>query len=266
MPSEKRQRKRMNRQARLATFQAAQRRRRRRTQAAAVVVLAAVVTAIVLLARGGGETNKVATTAPTTVARATTTTAGEPAPCPAPDGSSPQRRVFPAPFGNCIDPAKTYTAVVTTDVGTFRIRLLADRAPKTVNNFVALARYHFYDGLTFHRVVPDFVIQGGDPAGDGTGGPGYAFADELPEPGDYHAGSVAMANSGPNTNGSQFFVVTTENGAKQLVEAVGGQARYSLFGTVVEGMDVVRRIEADGQPGGPPRVVHTIRSVTIEES
>lgn len=265
MPSEKRQRKRMNRQARVATLRAARRRQRRRTQIVAVVILAAVVTAIVLLAADSGR-REVATTSRTTVARATTTTAGEPAPCPAPDGSSPKRRQFSAPFGTCIDPARTYTAVVATDVGTFRIRLDAARAPRTVNNFVSLARYHFYDGLTFHRVVPDFVIQGGDPAGDGTGGPGYTFPDELPDPGDYHAGSVAMANSGPDTNGSQFFVVTTDNGAKQLVEAVGGQARYSLFGTVVEGMDVVRRIEADGQPGGPPRVVHTITSITIEES
>jgi cyclophilin family peptidyl-prolyl cis-trans isomerase len=272
VPSEKRQRKRMNRQAGLAALQAREQRRRRRTRAVAVVLLAAVVTAVVLLATGGGKGGKggkkVATAPATTVARTTppTTAAAEPAPCPAPDGSSPQRRRFDAPFGDCIDPARTYTAVVATDVGTFRIRLDPRRAPRTVNNFVALARYHFYDGLTFHRVIPDFVIQGGDPQGDGSGGPGYTFADELPQPGDYRAGSVAMANSGPDTNGSQFFVVTSDKGARTLVEAVGGQARYSLFGTVVEGMDVVRRIEADGTPQGSPKVTHRIVSVTIEES
>src|SRR5207248_1229238 len=109
----------------------------------------------------------------------------------------------------------------------------ATKAPFTVNNFVVLARYHFFDGVPFHRVIPDFVLQGGDAEkGDGTGGPGYTFKDELPKAGDYKAGSLAMANSGPNTNGSQFFVVTSAKGAKTLVDAVGGKANYTLFGQV----------------------------------
>ena len=120
---------------------------------------------------------------------------------------------------------------------------------------------HASDGqLAIARLV------GGDPNGDGTGGPGYQFEDELPEPEDYQAGSLAMANSGPNTNGSQFFIVTSEQGAESLVQAVGGTANYSLFGQVTEGMDVVKKIEADGDGSGTPKTVHKITKVTIKES
>ncbi len=187
----------------------------------------------------------------------------EPLPCPEPDAERTQE--FPAPPPMCIDPEVDYTATVVTDAGTIEIDLLEDEAPATVNNFVYLAGYQYYDGLDFHRVIPDFVLQGGDPNGDGTGGPGYQFEDELPEPEDYQAGSLAMANSGPNTNGSQFFIVTSEAGAETLVEAVGGTANYSLFGTVTAGMDVVAAIEADGSPQGTPTTVHVIESVTINE-
>jgi cyclophilin family peptidyl-prolyl cis-trans isomerase len=152
-----------------------------------------------------------------------------------------------------------------TDAGTIEIDLFEQEAPVTVNNFVYLARYGYYGGLDFHRVIPDFVLQGGDPNGDGTGGPGYQFEDELPEPEDYQAGSLAMANSGPDTNGSQFFIVTSEQGAESLVQAVGGTANYSLFGQVTDGMDVVGAIEADGSPAGTPETRHTIESVTISE-
>ncbi|MBW3537367.1 MAG: peptidylprolyl isomerase [Actinobacteria bacterium] len=160
----------------------------------------------------------------------------------------------------CIDPTKTYNAVVETDVGSFRIEFFPERAPVTVNNFVFLARNQFYDGVPFHRVIPGFVVQGGDAAaGDGTGGPGYQFGDELPEAGQYEIGSVAMANSGPDTNGSQFFIITGEQG-------VNLPPSYSLFGQVVEGMDVVQKIEADGSAGGGPQTIHQILDVTIEES
>jgi cyclophilin family peptidyl-prolyl cis-trans isomerase len=142
-----------------------------------------------------------------------------------------------------IDPAKTYTAAMATSAGAMVIRLDAKAAPNTVNNFVFLAREGFYDGLTFHRVVRDFVIQGGDPAGDGSGGPGYTFADELPDDG-YPPGSVAMANSGPGTNGSQFFIVTGD--ASFLPNS------YSRFGRVVEGLDVARKIEAFADPAADP--------------
>ncbi len=190
----------------------------------------------------------------------------DPLPCPPTDGSAEQIQEFPAAPDMCIDTAKTYTATMTTDAGTIVIELADDAAPVTVNNFVYLARYKYFDGLTFHRVIPDFVLQGGDPLGTGAGGPGYQFQDELPDPDDYQAGSLAMANSGPDTNGSQFFIVTSEQGAQTLVDAVNGEAAYSLFGQVVEGMDVVAAIEADGTPAGQPSTTHIIESVTITES
>ncbi len=120
-----------------------------------------------------------------------------------------------------------------TDKGTIVFELLDGEAPKTVSNFVALAKSGFYDGLTFHRVVPGFVIQGGDPSGNGTGGPGYKFEDE-PVRLDYKAGIVAMANAGPDTNGSQFFIVLEDQ--PTLPKA------YTIFGRVTSGMDAVRAI------------------------
>jgi cyclophilin family peptidyl-prolyl cis-trans isomerase len=189
----------------------------------------------------------------------------EPLPCPDTDGSSERTTEFPAAPPMCIEEGIDYVATMVTDAGTIEIDLFEDDAPITVNNFVYLARYGYYDGLDFHRVIPDFVLQGGDPQGDGTGGPGYQFEDELPEPEDYQAGSLAMANSGPDTNGSQFFIVTSEQGAESLVQAVGGIANYSLFGQVTEGMDVVAEIESGGSPAGTPQTRHTIESVTISE-
>jgi cyclophilin family peptidyl-prolyl cis-trans isomerase len=180
--------------------------------------------------------------------------------CPPVEGSSERVTRFSAPPPMCIDPAKTYAAKVVTDVGEFTIALDAAKAPTTVNNFVVLSRYHFYDGVGFHRVIKGFMAQGGDPQGTGSGGPGYEFKDELPEPGQYAVGSVAMANAGPNTNGSQFFIVTGDDG-------VALRPDYSLFGQVSEGMDTVRAIEADGTTGeGTPSKIHTITSVTITES
>ncbi len=135
-----------------------------------------------------------------------------------------------------IDPAKRYSATITTDKGDIVIALDPARAPKSVNNFVFLARDGFYDGLTFHRVVDDFVIQGGCPEGTGRGGPGYKFEDE-PVQGEYQPGAVAMANSGPNTNGSQFFIVTAE--ACPWLDG-----KHTVFGEVRDGMDIVDAIEA----------------------
>ena len=147
-----------------------------------------------------------------------------------------------------IDPAKRYEATISTDKGEIVIALDASRAPRSVNNFVFLAREGFYDGLSFHRVVPDFVVQGGCPAGNGTGNPGYRFEDE-PVQGEYIAGAVAMANSGPNTNGSQFFICSVDDRHK-LAKS------YNLFGQVTKGMDVV------GQIG----VGDVMRSVTVREA
>jgi cyclophilin family peptidyl-prolyl cis-trans isomerase len=180
--------------------------------------------------------------------------------CPKADGSSPRTQKFSGPPPMCIDPAKTYTATMVTNKGTMTIALDPVAAPNTVNNFVVLARYHYYDGVTFHRIIPGFVIQGGDPQGTGTGGPGYKFADELPKPGRYEMGSLAMANAGPNTNGSQFFIISGPSG-------MGLPPQYSLFGKVVSGIDVVLELDKVGTPGaGKPRERVFMESVTITES
>ncbi len=179
--------------------------------------------------------------------------------CPAADGSSPKRQKFSERPPMCIDPAKRYSAEMVTNKGTMQIELDPMAAPKTVNNFVFLARYHYYDGVTFHRVIPGFVLQGGDPQGTGMGGPGYKFEDELPKGRRYELGSLAMANAGSNTNGSQFFIISGPSGM-QL------PPKYSLFGKVVGGLDVVAAIDALGTPGaGRPREKLVIESVTITE-
>jgi peptidylprolyl isomerase len=157
-----------------------------------------------------------------------------------------------------IDPAKRYTATMVTSHGTMVIALDPLAAPKTVNSFVFLARYHYYDGVIFHRVIPGFVLQGGDPTGTGTGGPGYKFDDELPAAGRYQVGSLAMANAGPNTNGSQFFVISGPDGVRL-------PPQYALFGAVVSGGEVVTAIDALGTRAGKPKETVTIESVTIAE-
>jgi len=133
-----------------------------------------------------------------------------------------------------IDLNKKYQAKFKTNYGEFTISLFAKETPITVNNFVTLARKKFYDGLIFHRVIPDFMIQGGDPDGNGTGGPGYTFKDET-SPRKIVKGSLAMANAGPNTNGSQFFIVTAN-------ETPWLDGRHTNFGEVVLGLDVVEKI------------------------
>jgi cyclophilin family peptidyl-prolyl cis-trans isomerase len=157
-----------------------------------------------------------------------------------------------------IDPAKRYTATMTTSKGAITIALDPIAAPVTTNNFVFLARWHYFDGIVFHRVIPDFVLQGGDPTGTGTGGPGYRFNDELPKPGRYELGSLAMANAGADTNGSQFFVISGPQGAAL-------PPKYSLFGKVVSGLDVVAAIDAIGTSSGKPKERVVIESVTIDE-
>ena len=178
---------------------------------------------------------------------------------PAPDGSSPRTQRFDSPPPTVIDPTKRYVATMLTNKGTLTIALDAAAAPKTVNNFVFLSRYHYYDGVVFHRIIPGFMCQGGDPEGSGRGGPGYRFEDELPAPGRYEIGSVAMANAGPNTNGSQFFIVSGPDG-------VGLPPSYSLFGKVVNGLDVVSAIESVGSRSGAPAEDVVIESVTVTES
>jgi peptidylprolyl isomerase len=182
-----------------------------------------------------------------------------PTPCPNPDGSSPKQQQFDGPPPMCIDPAKRYSAEMVTSKGTMRIALDPIAAPQTVNNFVFLARYRYFEGIVFHRVIPGFVLQGGDPTGTGRGGPGYRFADELPAPGRYELGSLAMANAGPDTNGSQFFVISGKDGMRL-------PPQYSLFGKVISGLDVVAAIDAIGTRGGNPTEQVTIESVTITEA
>jgi len=160
-----------------------------------------------------------------------------------------------------IDKNKTYTATLKTSEGDIVIELTAKDTPITVNNFVYLAKNKFYDNTIFHRVIDGFMIQGGDPLGNGTGGPGYKFDDE-PFKGEYTKGTVAMANSGPNTNGSQFFIMHADN---QL------PPNYVIFGKVSEGMDVVDKIatapvsmSASGEPSKPVEPV-VVNSVEISE-
>ena len=179
---------------------------------------------------------------------------------PGPDGPGERRTPFDAPPPMGIDVEKTYTAEMVTSLGTMTIHLDPIRAPETVNNFVFLARWRYYDGIVFHRVIKGFMIQGGDPEGSGSGGPGYRFKDELPAPGRYELGSLAMANAGPNTNGSQFFVITGASGVRL-------PPSYSLFGKAVSGFEVAQAIEqvATG-PGDRPLTDVVIESVTITEA
>ena len=158
-----------------------------------------------------------------------------------------------------IDPTKRYSAEMDTSMGMITIALDPIAAPKTVNSFVFLAREGFYEGVIFHRVIQGFVLQGGDPTGTGTGGPGYRFDDELPKAGQYEIGSLAMANAGPNTNGSQFFIISGPQGASL-------PPQYSLFGKVVKGLDVVDQIEkVPTGAGDRPKTDVVINSVTITE-
>jgi len=165
---------------------------------------------------------------------------------------------YSAPPEMIIDPQKHYTATFKTEKGDFVVELYADKVPRTVNNFVFLARDKFYDGVTFHRVIRDFMAQGGDPTGTGTGGPGYKFADEF-HPSLKHNGPgiFSMANAGPNTNGSQFFI--THRATSHL------DNKHSVFGKVVKGMDVVLSIP-DRDPGRAAQPGVKIISIEITEA
>ena len=156
-----------------------------------------------------------------------------------------------------IDPSKRYTATMETSLGTLVIALDPIKAPRTVNSFVFLAGYKYFDGIIFHRIINGFVCQGGDPTGTGRGGPGYRFDDELPQAGQYQIGSFAMANAGPNTNGSQFFIISGPDGCR-LPPA------YSLFGQVVKGLEVVEAMQSvRTAPGDRPVDDVVINSVRV---
>lgn len=148
-----------------------------------------------------------------------------------------------------IDPNKKYTATLSTDMGDIVVELFADKAPHIVNNFVFLAREGFYDGTFFHRVIPDFMVQGGDPTGTGTGGPGYRFADEFhPSLKHNKPGVLSMANAGPGTNGSQFFITH--------VPTPWLDGKHSIFGQVIQGMDELLSI--------PPRDPRNVKAPSVK--
>lgn len=291
MGTAKRERQKANRQQRLEEMaRQVQKTKRKRNLTKWVtlgVVGAVVVILIAVLSGGDGGDGDAAATSTTVAATegATTTAAALPVtvpgatltgdtPCPAADGSSPRTVTFAKEPPTCIDPAKTYTAVVETNKGSYTIALDAKNAPKTVNNFVVLARYHYFENTVCHRIITGFMAQCGDPSGQGNGGataenpkglyPGYEFADEnQPASKQFVAGQVAMANAGANTNGSQFFTL--------FGPYTASQGNYNLLGTVTEGADTtLKALEAAADPsapnGTPTKEQVVITKVTITES
>lgn len=262
-----------------------QRRRRQRFflggGTAAVVIIAVAVLAAVLSSgskpKTAAPTTTIGSTTTSTLGTTSTTAAPVSVPlvnapakvgCPTPNGTSPHYTRFAASPPMCINTAKTYTAKIVTDIGTITAKLVAAPDPASVNNFVFLAGYHFFDGTAFHRVCTGFVDQGGDPTGTGTGGPGYSFNGGAPKSASvYTNGALAMANSGSaSSDGSQFFIVVGNSGPTSLAP------NYSYFGNVTKGISVVTAINNDGTSAAttngscPPQVVHEIKTVTISES
>jgi cyclophilin family peptidyl-prolyl cis-trans isomerase len=257
VPTEKRARKRAAREAKLAALERQRRRRAAVRRTVVVVVVAAVVVGIVFLTKGSPAKK---------TAQQIANDAAVAAGCPSSPTAKLTKRSWKKAPAMTIDTTKQYTADIKTDVGTITVALDAVHAPLTVNNFVFLADQKFFNCVIFHRVVPGFMDQTGDPTGTGTGGPGYQFADELPKAASpqYPIGSLAMANSGPNTNGSQFFIVTGKQGETL-------PPSYSLFGTFTSGLAVADKINADGNAspsanGVPPKVIHRMLSVTISSN
>jgi cyclophilin family peptidyl-prolyl cis-trans isomerase len=240
--------------AKLAARRAAERNRKRRQRllAAAVgmaVALAGIGVLVVVLTRGPKP--KAAASPKSTIACG----ASKPA---AASVTKPQFKKAPRAT---VNPKKTYTVTMETSCGTIQLLLDPADAPIATNSFVFLAQRHFFDGLTFHRVVKNFVIQGGDPTGTGSGGPGYQFKDEVKNNLTYDIGVLAMANSGPNTNGSQFYIVAGTD-AKTLPK------KYTIFGRVLTGLDVMVRIDnlpTNSQTQKPLQTVY-INLVTVRVS
>jgi len=247
------------------------------------IVIVVIVVLVTVLTGGGKKKSALPTTtshSTSTTAATTTSTTAPPvsvpliaAPakvgCPALNGTSKHYTRFSSPPPMCIDPAKTYVATIATTAGDIKVKLLAAQNPVTVNNFVFLSLYHFYDGTAFHRVCTGFVDQGGDPTGTGSGGPGYSFDGGAPKSASvYTAGALAMANSGsPKSDGSQFFFVV-DGGGKQL------SPNYSYFGQALNqaSIAVINKINAGGTSaaatGGtcPPKVVYKVNDITISVS
>jgi cyclophilin family peptidyl-prolyl cis-trans isomerase len=281
VPSDKRARQRAAREARLAAEAQSQKRRKQIRNGIIVVVIAAVIVGIVFLVSGNDNNNvasqsKVNSTTTTVAAakgsnaqlQAQANEAAVKAGCPAspktPTAAASQKYTAAPPM--TIDTTKTYTATFKTTTGTFVASLDTTAAPKTVNNFVFLANKGYYHCVIFHRVIPQFMDQTGDPTGTGEGGPGYTIQDENPAKAanaaqQYPLGSVAMANTGQaNSGGSQFFIVAGAEG-----ESLPNT--YALFGSVTSGMNIVNTINQQGSAQGvPPDVTQRIISITIHES
>jgi peptidylprolyl isomerase len=245
--------------SKLAARRAAERRKKRRQRGivfgvAGLVAAIGFVVLLVALLHGPKKATSAATS---------------PSPSPSPaevacGGSVPSSALVKKPTFNqapkmTIDPKKTYTATMVTSCGTIQIQLLAKDAPIAVNSFVFLSKQHFYDGLIFHRIAKDPpVIQGGDPLGTGSGGPGYSFKDENKNDLTYVKGVMAMANSGPNTNGSQFFIMTADSTTLPH--------NYTIFGKVITGQDVVDAISRVPTENEKPVNTVYILKVTISTS
>jgi cyclophilin family peptidyl-prolyl cis-trans isomerase len=243
----KRERQRQNRELRREAMLAADRRRRRwRTARLLAVPLAALVVIFVIIqvTRGDDDGSSASAGAITCTDKKPTTPA--------------KQQTFPSAPPLSIDANTPQEVVMHTSCGDIDIQLDAQQAPQTVNSFLFLVQNQFYDGTTFHRIVTDFVDQGGDPKGDGTGGPGYTLPDEPPTDG-YKAGDVAMANSGPGTTGSQFFLVVSKNGAKTL-NGAGAPYKYSILGHMdAHGLKVAQKINTFGssnEAGTPTRTIY----------
>jgi peptidyl-prolyl cis-trans isomerase B (cyclophilin B) len=249
---------------RVAQAQERERRARRNQRlllgAGAVVAVGVLVLLVVLLVVHATSSGTKAAT--DTTVRPTTKSDFGTTPCPHNDGSSPRRVHFTSAPAQCIALDGHYVADFVTTAGSFKVTLDAAQAPVSVNNFVVLALYHYYDGTTFHRVIPTFVVQGGDPTGDppGSGSPGYTIADEFPSSvSDYTAGSMAMANTGaPHSGAGQFFIWV---GPDKLPSP-----SYSLFGQVSSGMATVDKIAQGGSASGTPVHPVTIETVTIGQA
>jgi cyclophilin family peptidyl-prolyl cis-trans isomerase len=217
---------------------------------------------------GATGTTSTSSTSTSSTTATTTPTPIAPACPPATAAGAPKREIaFTHAPGTCISLAETYEATFDTNEGTFVVTMNPKLSEAAVNNFVFLARYHFFDGIIFHRVIPGFVVQGGDPTGTGTGGPGYSWTGNVPpssctkKSDCYDAGSVAMANSsGPSTNGSQFFLVLP-GGAKVLNQ----EPNYTNFGQVTSGMSVVEKLGSFGTSGGTPKKRLYMIKVTITQ-
>jgi cyclophilin family peptidyl-prolyl cis-trans isomerase len=267
--ADKRARKKENARAAREQREAAEKRRKRIRSTTTVAIIGAVfVGVIVLLNVTGGHKKKASPPASSTTS---TPQPVYPAGCVKTVPKQSTKPTYKSAPPMTIDTSKTYVARFSTTCGDFDVTLDPQVAPKTVNSFVFLARNHFYDGLTFHRVAKDFVIQGGDPKGDGTGGPGYELPTEPPKNG-YQKGSVAMANSGPDTTGSQFFITLTDQGAQGL--GTKPPYLYSALGTVTKGFANVEKLGSLYNPGQDPNDPSTQTSsvplymfkVTITES